>query len=362
MDLDALLSGIGYSSSPIGLGGCRVLGPCSFEPCAHDLVIFDGDTSGKNDRILACGKDLVTVRHASLLESDSGLLLQFDRMRVLRDESWDLRSLLRWIESKRDVLYRDLARNSLLQSMFYCQRAYGRGACGPDGSLSATHDAQMGRNDSTGKGGMRDTGYHDAHNHTHDDGMRDGICDPFSYCWQKCASFFLADALCALNQKRPGPSHVLDTLRTLPKRALNEHVSVVTDTVGLERATPTLLARMASSTAGFASHICGKTGDRDGLALGRRTAGMDAGGIYDLVMRKHDYFLSGSLLADCYFYLGYANKTNVAAMHDTLRKTPDLIHMLKVGMDTGTDLTALGRHTDMVQDSCHVLLDLLSAR
>ena len=288
---------------PVGLVGCRALGPCSFEPCAYDVMLFDGNVA-LGDTLIECEDDgdaaaygdgdddggsgggrgggrggygprdygglrsqsfgngggaragtrrrdsgrkrLVITRHASLSESDSGRLLQYDAMRVLHDPSWDLRMMLQGIEKRRSALYRDLARNSLLQSMFCCQRAQGStGGAGDRGGILDAADA-----------GRRDDG-------SGDPGM-------FVHCWQKCASLYLADAICALNCKRPSPSHMLETMRGLPKSPVNAHLSVVSGTIGIERATPTLLGRMASSTAGFADHKCVTSGTKGGLGSSGR--------------------------------------------------------------------------------------------
>lgn len=380
MDLASILPDIGDPDSPIGFGGCRAVGPCTFESCAYDLVVFDGDTSGMNDTILVCDHDIIMVRHASLLESDSGMLLQFDKMRVLQDDTWDLRSLLRWIDSKRDALYRDLARNSLLQSMFYCQRAVGSdNDTGGSSALTGVADGDDGTDYSNSVNpNYKDAARHlgsdtiaNKHNHINNRtdppnssrskdavGIRAAGLDTYAYCWQKCASFFLADALCALNCKRPSPSHMLDVLRNLPKERSNDHISVVIDTLGLERATPTLLGRMAPSTIGFVNSIlCSTNPSNDHHTKPRRDGTVT---LYDVIMKKHDYFLSESLASDCYFYLGYINKLYMSASSHTLHKRPDLIHLLKVGLDTDADPFLLRRHANMIQESCNTLLHMAS--
>lgn len=344
---------------PVGLAGCRALGPCSFEPCAYDVMLFDGNTA-LGDAVIECEdggdaaaahgdgdgggdgsgggvragtrrrgsgrKKLVITRHASLSESDSGRLLQYDAMRVLHDPSWDLRMMLQRIEKRRSALFRDLARNSLLQSMFCCQRAQG----------------------STGGAGDRD-GIRDAADASR---RRDGPGDPgtFAHCWQKCASLYLADAICALNCKRPSPSHMLEAMRGLPKSPVNAHLSVVSGTIGIERATPTLLGRMASSTAGFADHECvagGTKGDLDSSAV---------------ISRKHDYLISESMMPDCYFYLCYVNKENMSRASSTLHENPELFHILRVALDVERDDSLLQKNAAEIQESCRMLLELLSGR
>lgn len=341
---------------PVGLVGCRALGPCSFEPCAYDVVLFDGNTS-LGDTVIACDggddgsgrggggndgngngvragtrrrdnrcKKLVITRHASLSESDSGRLLQYDAMRVLHDPSWDLRMMLQRIEKRRGALYRDLARNSLLQSMFCCQRAQSPdGGIGDRGDVLGVADAR-GQHDGSGSPGM------------------------FAPCWQKCASLYLADAICALNCKRPSPSHMLEVVRGLPKSPVNAHLSVVSDTMGIERATPTLLGRMASSTAGFADHECVASGAKGGL------------GSSAVISNKHDYFISESMMTDCYFYLCYVNKENMSRVSSTLHGNPGLFHILRVALDVERDDSLLQKNAAAIQESCRMLLESLSGR
>ena len=356
---------------PVGLVGCRALGPCSFEPCAYDVMLFDGNTS-LDDTVIECDGDddgtdaaaaavdavgggdggsgdgsgdgngngvragtrrldgrrkkLVITRHASLSESDSGRLLQYDAMRVLHDPSWDLRMMLQRIEKRRGALYRDLARNSLLQSMFCCQRAQSSdGGAGDRDGISDVTDAR---------------------------GQHDGSRSPgmFAPCWQKCASLYLADAICALNCKRPSPSHMLEVMRGLPKSPVNAHLSVVSDTMGIERATPTLLERMTSSTAGFADHECVASGTKGGL------------GSSAAISRKHDYFISESMMTDCYFYLCYVNKENMSRVSSTLHRNPGLFHILRVALDVERDDLLLQKNATAIQESCRMLLESLSGR
>ena len=352
-----MLDGLGVDC-PVGLVGCRALGPCSFEPCAYDVMLFDGSTT-LGDTVIECDdgddydgtvdaaaatansggdggvgarrrgsgrKKLVITRHASLSESDSGRLLQYDAMRVLHDPSWDLRMMLQRIEKRRGALYRDLARNSLLQSMFCCQRAQGSdGGTGDRGGILDVTDTSV---------------------------QRDGPESPamFAPCWQKCASLYLADAICALNCKRPSPSHMLEVMRGLPKSPVNAHLSVVSDTMGIERATPTLLGRMASSTAGFADHECVASGAKGGL------------GSSAVISRKHDYFISESMMTDCYFYLCYVNKENMSRVSSTLHGNPELFHILRVAFDVERDDSLLQKNAAVIQESCRMLLESLSGR
>ena len=147
----------------------------------------------------------VVIHHASLSETRSNKLLQYDGLQIVHDVSWDLQMLLSRIRKKHTSLYSDFAKNCLIESMFCCQK---------------TKESIL-------------------------------ISDVFAPCWQKCAIFYLADAVSAINCQTLDPSYMLDSLRRLEKNRINEHLSVVTSTVGIERATPTLLERMLKSTIGF---------------------------------------------------------------------------------------------------------------
>jgi len=278
---------------PIGLGGCRV-SDLSFDSCDYDLFIFDGKLdSGK---IIQYGDEFVTIHHASLSEKNSEKLLQYHQLQILQDESWDLRMLLSKIEEKHTSLFSDFAKNCLIESQFCCQK---------------TNEAIE-------------------------------SSDVFAPCWQKCATFYLANAISSINHQRSSPSHMLDLLRKLKKNTINENISVVTQTVGIERATPTLLERMLKSTIGFSDLI--EKNDHS-----------------KIIQQKHDFFVKNSMLSDCYFYLGYVNKENFVKIKDTLNREQDLMHILKVAFDVEADSNLLKQQSVLVQKSCNEILGILSS-
>ena len=84
--------------------------------------------------------------------------------------------------------------------------------------------------------------------------------------------------------------------------------------MGAERATPSLLERMAKSTAGFSDTVEGNDHSK-------------------IILHKTEYLISESLLADCYFYLQYENRNMLVKIKDKLRLKPELIYILKVSMD-----------------------------
>ena len=292
MDLKKLVYEQRLSKFPIGLGGCRISN-FHFDSCGYDVVVFDGKS--EPEKIIKSGDEFVIIHHASLSETLSKKLLQYDKLQIIHDESWDLRMLLSKINEKRSSLFTDFAKNCLIESMFCCQK---------------TKEAIQ-------------------------------TSDVFAPCWQKCASYYLADAISSLNNQRTSPSHMLNLLRKFGKSSINEHISVVTQTVGIERATPTLLERMLKSTIGFSDLI-------------------EKNNHSQIIQQKHDFFVKNSMLSDCYFYFGYLNKENFIKIKDTLSREQDLIHILKIAFDIESDSNLLLLQAELVQKSCNDIFEIVS--
>jgi len=292
MDIEKFIAENGLSDFPIGLGGCRIT-DLHFDSCEYDIVVFD--EKSEPEKIVKSGDEFVMIHHASLSETLSKKLLQYDKLQIIQDESWDLRMLLSKINKKRSSLFTDFAKNCLIESMFCCQK---------------TKEAIQ-------------------------------TSDVFAPCWQKCASYYLADAISSLNYQRTSPSHMLNLLRKFEKSPINEHISVVTQTVGIERATPTLLERMLKSTIGFSDLV-------------------EKNNHSQIIQQKHDYFLKNSMLSDCYFYFGCINKENFVKIKDTLNRKQDLIYILKIAFDIESDSNLLLQQAELVQKSCNEILKLVS--
>ncbi len=292
MDIKKFIVDNRLSDFLIGLSGCRIF-DFHFDSCVYDIVVFDGKL--ESEKIIKSGDEFVIIHHASLSETLSKKLLQYDKLQIIHDESWDLRMLLSKIKEKRSLLFTDFAKNCLIESMFCCQK---------------TKEAIQ-------------------------------MSDIFAPCWQKCASYYLADAISSLNQQRSSPSHMLDLLRKLKKSTINKHISVVTQTVGIERSTPTLLERMLKSTIGFSDLV-----EKNNHSL--------------IIQQKHDFFLKNSMLSDCYFYFGYINKENFVKIKDTLNREQDLIHILKIAFDIESDSNLLLQQAELVQKSCNDILEIVS--
>lgn len=292
MDFENFIQEMNLSSFPVGLGGCRN-SDYFFEICDYDLTVFDGKSS--QNEFVEFKDEIINLHHGSLSESQSEVLLQYDNMKIIQDESWDLRMLLSKIKEKKSSLLKDYAKNSLIESLFCCEKA---------------------------KQGIENS-------------------NVFAPCWQKCASFYLAEGIVALNQRIPSPTHMLDMMRKFEKNTINEKISVVNETVGIERATPSLLERMVKSTIGFSDKI-----ENNNHSI--------------IIQKKFDYFLKNSMLTDCYFYLGCINKQNFVKIKHSVDKEPDLIHILKVAFDIHADASLLEKQADLVQKTSSLILDSIS--
>ncbi len=141
---------------------------------------------------------------------------------------------------------------------------------------------------------------------------------PFAAVWVKFASYSLADALFSINSKRPSPTHMMEITRHLKKNSINQTFSLVHQILGIERASTSVLARMVKSTMGFSDMV-------------------ENNGNSSIIKRKYDYLIENSLLSDCYFYLGYINKTNIVKIKNQIHKNPEYIHVLKVALDIESD-------------------------
>ena len=147
----------------------------------------------------------------------------------------------------------------------------------------------------------------------------------------------MANSILALHLQRPSPSHTLEKLRNLDKNSITDKISVISDAIGIERATVSLLDRMCKSTVGFSQ----KTEQNQH---------------YIIIQAKHDYFVKHSMLADCYFYLTLINHNNFILLKNSLHRNPDLIYILKTAFDLENDLEKLRQNNDLVQKTCNEIL------
>lgn len=291
MDFKKLIEQQGLTNFPVGFSGCRTSN-VSFDLCDYDITIFD--EKSEPDTFFIFENDLVHFHHGSLKETQSKILIQYDQMQIIQDDSWDLRMFLSKIKEKRFHLFNDYAKNCLIESLFCCEKC---------------------------KGGINSS-------------------NVFASCWQKCASFYLAEAICALNQTKPSPSHMLDIMRKFEKTHVNKQISTINEAVGIERAIPTLLERMLKSTIGFSDIIEKNSHSK-------------------VIQQKHDFFVKNSMLSDCYFYLGYINKENFVKIKNTLETKPDLIYILKIAFDVEVESNLLLQQANLIQKSCNEILEIV---
>ena len=205
MNLKKFLIDNELESYPAGLGGCRA-NNSHFDICAYDIFVFDNRT-GRD--FIQYDDSYAIIHHTSTSASTSKDLLACERMCIIQDESWELRMHQAKVHSKREMLFTDLAKDRLIEALFYTRR-----------TQDAIETSNM-----------------------------------FAPIWQKCASYCLADAICLLNYQLPSPSHMLELFRILPKNSINEHIISVTETIDMERSTHTLLDRMFKSTIGFSDMV-----------------------------------------------------------------------------------------------------------
>ena len=111
---------------------------------------------------------------------------------------------------------------------------------------------------------------------------------------------------------------MLEMTRKMKKDKINQNFSLIHQILGIERTSTSLLSRMVKSTMGFSDMVEGN-------------------GHSEIIKMKHDYLVENSLLADCYFYLGYINRNNVLKIKNRLHRNPEYIHVLKVGLDIESD-------------------------
>ena len=289
MDLQKFLVEQGMQDLPVGLSGCRAHGD-QFDLCDYDIIVFDGKL--QDDRVVRFGDGFVNLHHYSIHETRTDLLIYLDRMQIISDRLWELGTPLSRFKEMRHKLFRDYAKNRLMDSLFCCEKST--------------------------------------------QGMQSS--DPFSSCWQKCALYLLTDAVFALNQRPPSPSHALEITRRFEKNPINEKMSAIIGMLGIERATPSLLERMLKSTVGFSDMV-------------------ECNGHSMVIRDKHDYLVRNSMLSDCYFYLGHINKSNFIRMRDSISQRPDLIHLLRIAFDLEADHSLTLQHVRDTQDVCQEILE-----
>ena len=206
MDLKTLPEKLSLSHFPVGFGGCRNNG-INFQCCEYNITVFDDKR--EEPSIHEIDGNLIKLHHGSLSETNDGVLKQFENMKILLDEQWNLRMFLTKIKTKSKQI-----------SNSYIQR------CLVDAGVCATKARELVKSS-----------------------------DPLAHVWIKCAVYFLADAIFSINSKRSSPTHMLEIMRGFEKNKINQSFSVVHQCLGIERASTSLLSRMVKSTIGFSDMV-----------------------------------------------------------------------------------------------------------
>ena len=289
LDVKNLLEKIAVKDYPVGIGGCRN-NDHSYECCEYNITVFDGKR--QKESIIEYGGMFYQIYHGSLTETSSDILLQYHNMTILYDEQWELRTLLTKIKEKKEQIFNSYVKNCLIEAGICVTKAKN----------------ELGTN-------------------------------TYASSWLKAGAYFIADAISVMNFQRPSPVHMLKFLRAFDKNKINEFISIITELIGIERATPSLLSRMSKSTMGFSDMVEDNTHSK-------------------IIGQKYHYLKNHSLLSDCYFYLGYVTRNNFMKIQNLHRK-PELIHILKTAFDLENDAIKTESHADELQRAAHSLLSSL---
>lgn len=287
MDLLAVLDGMGLGAYPAGLVGCRSDGT-SYASCSYDLVVFDGSHSPPT---VTWSSDKAAILYrGSLREPRMSSLAGYLSMNIVRDESMELAPFLSEVEKNRDALLTNLARNNLVEAILCAERA----------TVALERSVDMGS------------------------------------CWQKCSSLYLGDAILALNGHRPS-SHALATLRDIRDNRTGILASV--ETLGMERTSSTLLARMIESATGF--------------------SGMVGGTPPEIIRLKAGALLARSKLPDCYRYLcGVARQC--LSITSSVRAGEDVEYAARVALDAERDAILVRGNAARVRSEASRILEAMA--
>ena len=288
MKAEEILRIIPPTTYPVGLGGCHAE-QTNLDCCVHDITIFD--QSGIPESVIEKDSQFFKIHHCTLTENRVEILIQLHHMQILYDEQWELKMFLAKIREKHESILKAFTKSSIIESQICLTKA--------KNVLDKS--------------------------------------DPFVSSWIKSAGYFLVDAILSLNNYRPSPSHMLGILRNLKSNQINEMLPIVLDSLGLERATPSLLRRMSKSTVGLSDLVEKNNNSK-------------------IIQHKINCFLDKSLFSDCYFYIGYVNRNNFYRIKNSLDKFPEIIHILKTGFDLEYDSSAFETDIQSLHEVAQILL------
>jgi len=288
MKAEEILRIIPPTTYPVGLGGCHAE-QTNLDCCVHDITIFD--QSDIPESVIEKDSQFFKIHHCALTENRVEILIQLHHMQILYDDQWELKMFLAKIREKHESILKAFTKSSIIESQICLTKA--------KNVLDKS--------------------------------------DPFISSWIKSAGYFLVDAILSLNNYRPSPSHMLDILRNLKSNQINEMLPIVLDSLGLERATPSLLRRMSKSTVGLSDLVEKNNNSK-------------------IIQHKINCFLDKSLFSDCYFYIGYVNRNNFYRIKNSLDKFPEIIHILKTGFDLENDSSAFETDIQSLHEVAQILL------
>jgi len=288
MKAEEILRIVPPTTYPVGLGGCHAE-QTNLDCCVHDITIFD--QSDIPESVIEKDSQFFKIHHCTLTENRVEILIQLHHMQILYDEQWELKMFLAKIREKHESILKAFTKSSIIESQICLTKA--------KNVLDKS--------------------------------------DPFISSWIKSAGYFLVDAILSLNNYRPSPSHMLDILRNLKSNQINEMLPIVLDSLGLERATPSLLRRMSKSTVGLSDLVEKNNNSK-------------------IIQHKINCFLDKSLFSDCYFYIGYVNRNNFYRIKNSLDKFPEIIHILKTGFDLEYDSSAFETDIQSLHEVAQILL------
>jgi len=281
-----LVAKLSLSNQTVGLGGCKV--HKTLNCCEFDITVFDGI---KKTEVKTIDDIIIQIHHGKIDESDPDILQKYRSMQILSDPQWELRTFLAKIQEKQEKLRLSVAKNCLVDAALFATKA------------------------------------------------KQNLDNQFAAIWIKCSAYLVCDGLVLLNSYQRSPVHMLESLRKSAKNKQNNSFGTISEVLGLERATPSLLKRMVKSTIGFSDMT---ENNNHGV----------------IIQKKYEYLVSNSLLSDCYFYLGYVNKNNVLSIRNTIHKNPELIHVLKTAMDIEHDPTNLEQQATLLHKTANDLIHL----
>lgn len=286
MQKNDIVNKLSLSNCIVGLGGCKVH-KTTLDCCEYNITVFDGN---RQTEIKTIHDNIIQIHHGKIDESDPDILQKYDSMEILSDPQWELRTLLVKTREKQEKIRLSVAKNCLVDAAFFATKA------------------------------------------------KQNLEDEFAAIWIKCAAYLICDGLVLLNLYQRSPTHMMEFLRKSAKNKQNKSFPIITEILGLERATPSLLERMVKSTIGFSD--------------------MTENNIGVIIQKKYEYLVANSLLSDCYFYLGYVNKNNILSIRDTIHKKPELIHVLKTALDIEHDPTKLEQQAILLHKTANDLVRL----